>query len=84
MKKESGLRRLVPVVALDELHAMPTKQLLARLRRLQCCEESAEASDLTEDETRSATGILFKQTDAWARAYADVKAVLDRREHLDR
>ncbi len=82
MRKGRGLKRAVPIVAQEELHAMPTKQLLGRLKRLRYCEDSLEGSDLLEHEVESCTGILFKSTPEWKNAYDELKRVLATREHI--
>jgi len=82
MKKQHGLGRAVIPLTSDELDAMPTGALLARLRRLQWCEEAHEKSDLSDEEVESATHLLlFKSDPRWRSAYADLKAVLAKREH---
>jgi hypothetical protein len=63
---------------------MPTRALLARLRRLRECEESADRSDLDSVEIASATGIVFKTDPTWSEAYDQLKAVLSSREHVPR
>lgn len=83
MKKGRGLARAVPPLPREALEALPTASLLARLKRLRWCEESRAGSDLSEREVASAGDlILFKEDSAWRDAHADLKAVLDRREHL--
>ena len=82
MKKRFGLDRVVPFVAIHELEAMNTRQLLARLQRLRFCEDIAKGSDLTPEEIDSVTGILFKESQEWTDAFTDVKAVLAKREHV--
>jgi hypothetical protein len=84
MKKGHGLERQVPVLTEEKLAALSTKQLLARLKRLQWCEESLDSSDLGEDEAKSCAGILFKSSPEWKEAYEMVKRVLAEREHVAR
>lgn len=67
-------------LSLPDLEAMPTKRLLARLKRLQECEESAASSDRDADRDRE--GIEFKQTEAWQEAHRLLKQILAGREHL--
>ena len=81
MKKRD---RVVPEVDCEALMAMPTKQLLGRLKRLQHCEDSATASDISEREIAVVEGILFKDTEKWQRAYEELKTVLAAREHIPR
>lgn len=62
---------------------MPTGALLARLKRLQGCEEAKEQSDLSEEELASASHlIVFKSEPGWRSAFADLKSVLANREHI--
>lgn len=85
MKKRRGLDRAVAPLQRSELEALPTRALLARLRRLRWCEECPTGSDLTEEEVASAAHlILFKSDEAWRTAYSDLKDVLARREHVAR
>jgi hypothetical protein len=68
----------------QELEALPTGALLARMKRLRWCEESRESSDLSEHEVASVEHlILFKEDAAWRSAHADLKAVLAQREHVE-
>lgn len=68
----------------QELEALPTGALLARLERLRWCEEVRVESDLSDEDVASAAGsILFKEDAAWRAAYADLKEVLGGREHLE-
>lgn len=70
------------VIHLDELKQKGTKELLGYLKRLRKCEESFEKSDMMENiDLLDSELIYFKQTEKWKRAYIDVKAVLDTREH---
>ena len=71
--------KILPLSA-AELEALPTQRLLARLKRLQECEESLDLSDRGPDEERG--GIEFKQTDAWREAHWQLKQILAQREHL--
>ncbi len=63
---------------------MPTKQLLARLRKLQSCEQSLELSDRISIENIDPKQILFKDSDQWVVAYQQLKNILGTREHLDK
>jgi hypothetical protein len=68
-------------MSLEELEKLSTKQLLARLRQLHQCEESALHSD--SDDVSNASGtILFKDTPEWKAAYEQVKGALSVREHV--
>src|SRR4051794_29471768 len=84
MKKRSGVRRAIPILAANRLAAMSTKQLLARLARLRFCEDQQDDSDLTAAEIATTDGILFKDTSEWRAAYADLKLILATREHVPR
>ena len=84
MKKGRGLARAVSPMSREALEALPTRALLARLERLRWCEAERDRSDLSEAEIESARHlILFKEDAAWRSAYADVKAVLADREHVE-
>ena len=85
MKKKMGAARAVEPIPQDVLASMPTKALLARLKRLHWCEEGPEHSDLTDEEVRAVEGkILLKSSDIWKQAYADLKTILAGREHVPR
>src|SRR5262245_16918448 len=74
-------RKPIPPISLEELENLSTKQLLARLRQLHQCEESALHSD--RDDASNASGtILFKDTSEWKAAYEQVKGKLSLREHV--
>ena len=71
-------------MAREALEAMPTGALLARLKRLQWCEDTRDYCDLSDEEIASVAGaILFKEDEAWRAAHADLKAVLAGREHRE-
>jgi len=65
---------------------MHTGTLMTRRAALLKCKESFESSDRVGYEARpsaTSTGIIeFKDTDAWNRAYEDLKSVLATRENL--
>jgi hypothetical protein len=85
MKKRRGLRRAVAPLSREELEALPTKALIARLSRLRWCEDGPNRSDMSEQEIASGSKlILFKSDPAWHTAYADLKDVLSSREHVAR
>lgn len=75
-------RRPVFPIPRIKLEAFPTKQLLARLKRLQACEESLALSD--RDAPDDSGAIEFKQSPEWISAFRDVKEVLSGREHVPR
>lgn len=79
-------RRPLFVLPQAALEAMPTRQLLARLRGLRRCEESPLLSDLSAEEKQALPDnqIFFKDHPAWKTAYAEVKTVLAGREHVRR
>ena len=74
-------KRIFPMTVTD-LEALPTRQLLARLRRLHECEESLALSD--RDVADSSGCIEFKKSSEWVTAYQDVKQLLSRRKHIPR
>ncbi len=83
MKKGHGLKRALQPIERDQLEGMPTGALLARLKRLHWCEETREWSDLSDEELVKAEGlILFKADPAWRAAYAEIRDVLQTREHV--
>lgn len=78
-----GLKRAMDVIPRSELQDLPTGALLARLKRLRWCEDTSDWSDLSKEEIASVDGqILFKSDPRWHQAYADLKAILQSREHL--
>jgi len=68
-------------MSLEELGKLSTKQLLARLRHLHECEESASRSD-RDDTSNTSEVILFKDTTEWKAVYKQVKGLLSLREHV--
>lgn len=83
MKKKHGPGRAVVPLSPQELDAMPTGALLARLKRLQWCEEAKDQSDLSDEELATASHlIVFKSEPSWRSALADLKSVLAKREHV--
>jgi hypothetical protein len=67
-----------------ELEALSTRQLLARLNRLQQCEDSLALSDRDDTKEQPDNGIEFKETEQWKEAYYQVKQVLAKREHIEK
>jgi len=65
-----------------ELEALPTSQLLGRLRRLHQCEQSLVQSDRESADDSGA--IEFKESPEWILAFEELKTVLSRREHIPR
>ncbi len=83
MKKGHGLERALQPIPRQQLEGMATGALLARLKRLRWCEERREDSDLSDAEVASAANlILFKSDPAWRVAYADLRDMLDTRDHM--
>ncbi len=74
-------RKPIPPMSLEELEKLSTKQLLARLRHLHQCEESALRSD-QDDVSDTSEAILFKDSSEWEAAYEQVKEILSLREHV--
>jgi hypothetical protein len=74
-------RKPIHPLSIEELEKMSTKQLLARLRLLHQCEESALLSD-RDDASNTSETILFKDTPEWTAAYEQVKRMLSLREHV--
>lgn len=68
-------------MSIEELEKLSTKQLLARLMRLQQCEESALHSDY-DYASNAPDAILFKDTSEWKAAYEQIKGALSLREHV--
>jgi len=68
-------------ISLEELENLSTKQLLARLKRLRQCAESASFSD-EDDISNTSEAIQFKDTPEWKDAYEQLKRVLTFREHV--
>jgi hypothetical protein len=75
-------RKLLYPLEPNDLKAMHTGSLLARLEQFRRCEESIETSDMATDEVPEGR-IIFKQSSEWLRANHDVKAELATREHID-
>ena len=79
--------RTVPAMPAEELQRLPTRALLARLRDLRRLQEVPAASDWSEAEHAAvaAAGLIaFKATPIWRQAFAETKAVLDGRDHVER
>ncbi|WP_298897542.1 hypothetical protein [uncultured Psychroserpens sp.] len=79
-------KRKNPVVLSSlELEKKDTRELLGYLKRLHQCEESFEASDLTENiDLKNDNIIYFKNTEKWNIAYSKLKFILSTREHLNK
>jgi hypothetical protein len=81
MKKKS--RKLHPM-SVSELQKLPTKRLLARLKRLHICEECFESSDRVGIYENLDNLIEFKNTSEWKTEYQNIKEILAKREHIER
>jgi hypothetical protein len=70
--------------AAAELESLPTKRLLAHLRRLQICEGSIALSDGPPfgSDYRPEEFIYFKDDPRWSQQYAELKRILAHREHV--
>src|SRR5262245_22350933 len=77
MKREG-----IPFMAPADLETLSTRQLLARLKRLQQCAISIELSDKDENDFYESGLIEFKNTSEWTQAYHQLKDVLAGREHV--
>lgn len=79
--------KTVKPVSMEQLNKLHTGSLLTRLQALRSLslDESFDCCDLTlaeVDAVKKAGLIGFKNSDLWAEAFRDVKAVLAEREHL--
>ena len=82
--KLAGLKTGMPM-EIEELARLHTGSLLSRLQKLRSLDEDFARGDWSAEEKRAAEGaglILFKDSELWRTAYADVKTVLASREHL--
>lgn len=80
-----GKKKNPSVIDQNLLNKMGTKELLGYLRRLQKCEESFELSDMDNNEDLiDDKTIYFKQSEKWKVAYANVKSILNNREHIEK
>ncbi len=82
----SILRTAKPLTA-DMLDRMHTKALLQRLTDLRSLQENPAQSDWSDEEVtavKSAGLIAFKETSEWVQAFNDIRAALDKREHIPR
>lgn len=74
-------RRPIKPIPLAQLEKLNTKRLLARLKQLHQCEESASLSD--RDIEREGTNQVFKDSPEWIAAYEQIKRLLAKREHVE-
>ena len=70
-------RRPIKPIPLAQLEKLNTKRLLARLKQLHQCEESASLSDRVESDE------VFKDSPEWIAAYEQIKKLLAKREHVE-
>ncbi len=66
----------------NDLEALPTKRLLARLKQLQHCEESLALSDREIIEYQPSEFIEFKESPEWITEYKTLKEILGQRKHI--
>ena len=69
---------------LSDLDALPTKRLLARLKRLHQCEESLALSDKDINNYAASDLIEFKESSNWNTEYNNLKEILSQREHIQK
>ncbi len=78
-------RKKIFPISKEELQLYPTKKLLARLKRLNQCEQSFGLSDRVEFEQNLNSELIeFKETVEWQTEYEKLKEILKDREHIDR
>src|SRR6185295_1439075 len=75
-------RKKIFPMALMELEALSTKELLGRLQSLRRCEESLALSDRATESYQPTSAIEFKDSSEWVAEFERVKSVLARREHV--
>ena len=75
----------VKIISAKELESMHTGSLMSRRKKLLACEESFEVSDRYGNEQEpnpEETGCIeFKNSNAWKKAYKELKSVLSMREN---
>jgi hypothetical protein len=74
-------RKMLPMSRSD-LEKLPTKQLLARLKRLHQCEQSLALSDQDIENYAASDFIEFKESSSWITEYNNLKEILAKREHI--
>jgi hypothetical protein len=75
-------RRKISPMAKSDLETLPTKRLVARLKRLNQCEESLAMSDREISEYEPSGFIEFKDGSEWIAEYNCLKDILSQREHI--
>lgn len=75
-------RKKIFPMALSDLEALSTKQLLARLTRLHQCEESFALSDRDVGSYEASGAVEFKEDPEWVTEFNKLKDVLAQREHV--
>ena len=66
-----------------EMEVLPTKRLLARLKKLHQCEQSLALSDQESNEFNASEFIEFKESPEWIAEYNSLKKILSGREHIE-
>lgn len=74
-------KRIFPLTH-NELESLPTRRLLARLKRLHQCEESLALSDREAHDETDPNAIEFKESPEWVAEYHRLKEILAHREHV--
>lgn len=67
----------------EKMEALPTKRLLARLKRLHQCEQSLSLSDREQNVYVFSGFIEFKESPEWISEYNTLKEILSKREHIE-
>jgi hypothetical protein len=74
-------RRPIKPIPLAQLEKLTTKRLLARLKQLHQCENSAALSDRVNE--HDGGNQMFKDSPEWIAAYEQIKRILAKREHVE-
>ena len=75
-------RQKISPMTRRDLEKLPTKRLLARLKRLHQCQESLALSDEDCDNYVASDFIEFKESPNWIMEYNNLKEILAGREHI--
>ena len=76
-------RRRISPMTKEKMETLPTKRLLARLKRLHQCEKSLSLSDRETNEYIFSGFIEFKESPEWIAEYNTLKEILSKREHIE-
>lgn len=76
--------RKLTKLELSKLDKLPTRRLLARLKRFQPCEESLDLSDRASDHGTKPGFIEFKDSPEWKTEYDYLKKLLKNRDHVSK